>query len=68
MKEELIEVLFQYKEAFASDSKPLGSIKGDKVNIMFNVERPYPQLFKRPAFPAIPRARESLEPHIYKLM
>ncbi|MBW0538891.1 hypothetical protein O181_078606 [Austropuccinia psidii MF-1] len=28
MKEELIEILFQYREAFASDNEPLGPIKG----------------------------------------
>ncbi|MBW0539832.1 hypothetical protein O181_079547 [Austropuccinia psidii MF-1] len=35
---------------------------------MLNVERPYPQLLRRPAYPASPRARESLENHINGLM
>ncbi|MBW0512919.1 hypothetical protein O181_052634 [Austropuccinia psidii MF-1] len=30
MKEELIIILFQYREAFASDNEPLGAIKGVK--------------------------------------
>ncbi|MBW0509678.1 hypothetical protein O181_049393 [Austropuccinia psidii MF-1] len=68
MKEELIEILFQYREVFASDNEPLGAIKGHEVDIMLNVERPYPPLLRRPAYPARPRARESLKSHINKLM
>ncbi|MBW0548846.1 hypothetical protein O181_088561 [Austropuccinia psidii MF-1] len=68
MKEELIEILFQYREAFASDNEPLGAIKGHEMDIMLNVERPYPPLLRRPAYPASPRAREALESHINELM
>ncbi|MBW0558185.1 hypothetical protein O181_097900, partial [Austropuccinia psidii MF-1] len=68
MKEELIEILFQYREAFASDDEPLGAIKGHELDIMLNVERPYPQLLRIPAYPASPRAREKLENHINELM
>ncbi|MBW0534358.1 hypothetical protein O181_074073 [Austropuccinia psidii MF-1] len=68
MKEELIEILFQYREAFASDDEPLGAIKGHEVEIMINVERPYPPVLRRPACPAGPRAREALESHINELL
>ncbi|MBW0563564.1 hypothetical protein O181_103279 [Austropuccinia psidii MF-1] len=68
MKEELIEILFQYREAFASDDESLGAMKGHEVEIMLNVERPYPPLLRRPAYPASPRAREALESHINDLM
>ncbi|MBW0576773.1 hypothetical protein O181_116488 [Austropuccinia psidii MF-1] len=68
MKEELIEILFQYREAFASDTEPLWAIKGHEVDIMLNVERPYLPLLRRPAYPASPRARETLESHINDLM
>ncbi|MBW0506615.1 hypothetical protein O181_046330 [Austropuccinia psidii MF-1] len=68
MKEELIEILFQYREAFASDDEPLGAIKGHEVDIILNVERPYPPLLRRPPYPASPRAREALESHINELM
>ncbi|MBW0511418.1 hypothetical protein O181_051133 [Austropuccinia psidii MF-1] len=68
MKEELIEILFQYRRAFASDNEPLGAIKGHEVDIMLSVERPYPPLLRRPASPASHRAREALESHINKLM
>ncbi|MBW0503910.1 hypothetical protein O181_043625 [Austropuccinia psidii MF-1] len=68
MKEELIEIVFQWREASASDNKPLGAIKGHEVDIMLNVERPYPPLLRRLAYPARPRAREALETHIDEQM
>ncbi|MBW0570932.1 hypothetical protein O181_110647 [Austropuccinia psidii MF-1] len=68
MKEELIGILFQYRKAFASDNEPLGAIKGHEVDIMRNVQRPYPPLLRRPAYPDGPRAREELESHINELM
>ncbi|MBW0498130.1 hypothetical protein O181_037845 [Austropuccinia psidii MF-1] len=68
MKEELVEIKFQYREAFASDNEPLVAIKGHEVDIMLNVERTYPPLSRIPAYPASPRAREALESHINELM
>ncbi|MBW0512806.1 hypothetical protein O181_052521 [Austropuccinia psidii MF-1] len=56
------------REAFASDNEPLGAIKGREVEIMLSVERPYPPLLRRQAYPASPRARETLESHINELM
>ncbi|MBW0519057.1 hypothetical protein O181_058772 [Austropuccinia psidii MF-1] len=64
MKEDLIEILFHYWEGFASDNEPLGHLKGHEVNIMLNFEIPYPLLSRKSAYPASPRARESLETHI----
>ncbi|MBW0532335.1 hypothetical protein O181_072050 [Austropuccinia psidii MF-1] len=57
MKEELIEISFQYREAFASDDESLGAIEGHEVDVILNVEISYPLLLRRPAYPAIPRAR-----------
>ncbi|MBW0460565.1 hypothetical protein O181_000280 [Austropuccinia psidii MF-1] len=68
MKEDLIEILCQYREAFSSDNEPLGVIKGHKVDIMLNVKRPYPPLLRIPAYPASPRAREASEAHINELI
>ncbi|MBW0544237.1 hypothetical protein O181_083952 [Austropuccinia psidii MF-1] len=68
MKERLINLLFKYKSAIATDKEPLGAIIGHEVDIILNVEKHNPTLFKRPAYPDIPRARESLEVHIKELM
>ncbi|MBW0569425.1 hypothetical protein O181_109140 [Austropuccinia psidii MF-1] len=68
MKEKFIDFLFEYKNAFETDKKPLGAIIGHEVDIILNVEKPYPPLLRRPAYPASPRAREALEVHIKELM
>ncbi|MBW0509963.1 hypothetical protein O181_049678 [Austropuccinia psidii MF-1] len=41
-KEQLIEILFQYREAFSSDNEPLGSTKAHEVDIILILEMPYP--------------------------
>ncbi|MBW0548429.1 hypothetical protein O181_088144 [Austropuccinia psidii MF-1] len=68
MRNELIDVLYTYNNAFASDNEPLGAIKGHEVYITLNIDRPYPPVLKRPAYPASPRAREALEKHIQELI
>ncbi|MBW0466127.1 hypothetical protein O181_005842 [Austropuccinia psidii MF-1] len=68
MKEKLIDLLFKYENAFETDKEPPGAIIGREVDIILNVEKPHPPLIIRPAYPAIPRAREALEVHIKELM
>ncbi|MBW0549967.1 hypothetical protein O181_089682 [Austropuccinia psidii MF-1] len=68
MRHELVDVLYTYKTAFTSYNGPLGAIKGHEVDITLNVERPYPPVLRRPAYPASPRAREALEKHIQELI
>ncbi|MBW0520414.1 hypothetical protein O181_060129 [Austropuccinia psidii MF-1] len=68
MKEKLIDLLFKYKNAFATDKERLRSIIAHEVDIILNVEKPYPPLLRRPDYPVSPRAREALEVHIKELM
>ncbi|MBW0544962.1 hypothetical protein O181_084677 [Austropuccinia psidii MF-1] len=68
MRQELSNVLYIYKNAFASDNEPLGAIKGNEVDITFNIGRPYPPVLRRSDYPARPRAREALEKHIQELI
>ncbi|MBW0551363.1 hypothetical protein O181_091078 [Austropuccinia psidii MF-1] len=65
---ELSSLLYNHKEAFASDKEPLGAIIGHEVDIILNIERPYPPLLRRPAYPASPKSREALETHIKELL
>ncbi|MBW0577821.1 hypothetical protein O181_117536 [Austropuccinia psidii MF-1] len=64
MRNELINVLCTYNNEFASDNEPLGAITGHEVDITLNIDRPYPPLLRKPAYPASHRARESLEKNI----
>ncbi|MBW0561859.1 hypothetical protein O181_101574 [Austropuccinia psidii MF-1] len=68
IKEKLIDLLFKYKNAIGTDKEPLGAMIGHEVDIILNVEKPYPPLLRRPACPASPKAREALEVHIKELM
>ncbi|MBW0497208.1 hypothetical protein O181_036923 [Austropuccinia psidii MF-1] len=68
MREKRIDILFKYQNAFANDKEPLGEIIGHEVNIILNMEKSYPPLLRRPAYPASPKAREALEAHIKELM
>ncbi|MBW0535636.1 hypothetical protein O181_075351 [Austropuccinia psidii MF-1] len=68
MRHDLIDVLYTYKNAFASDNKPLGTIKGHGFDITLNIDRAYPPVLRRQAYAASPRAREALEKHIQELI
>ncbi|MBW0530030.1 hypothetical protein O181_069745, partial [Austropuccinia psidii MF-1] len=68
MRHDLIDVLYTYKNAFASDNEPLGAIKGHEVDITLNIDRQYPPVLRKPAYLASSRAREALERHIQELI
>ncbi|MBW0558779.1 hypothetical protein O181_098494 [Austropuccinia psidii MF-1] len=68
MRHDLIDVLYTYKNAFASDNEPLGGIKGHEVDITLNIDRSSPPVIRRPAYPANHRAREALEKLIQELI
>ncbi|MBW0540791.1 hypothetical protein O181_080506 [Austropuccinia psidii MF-1] len=68
MRHGLIDVLYTYNNAFASDNEPLGAIKWHEVDITLNINRPYPPVLRRPAYPASPRAREALQKHIQEFI
>ncbi|MBW0531198.1 hypothetical protein O181_070913 [Austropuccinia psidii MF-1] len=68
MRHDLIDVLYTYRNAFASDNEPLGTIKGHEVHITLHIDRSYPPALRRPAYQASPRARRALEKHVQDLI
>ncbi|MBW0567609.1 hypothetical protein O181_107324 [Austropuccinia psidii MF-1] len=68
MRNEPIDVLYTYNNEFSSDNGPSGAIKGPEVEITRNIDRPYPPVLRRPAYPASPRLIEALEKHIQELI
>ncbi|MBW0534427.1 hypothetical protein O181_074142, partial [Austropuccinia psidii MF-1] len=68
IRHEPIDVLYTYNNEFASNNEPLGAIKGHGVDITLNIDRPYPPVLIRPAYPASPRAREALGKHIQEFI
>ncbi|MBW0568000.1 hypothetical protein O181_107715 [Austropuccinia psidii MF-1] len=49
MSQELIDVLYTYKNLFASDDEPSGAIRGHEAYITLNIDRPYPSVLRRSA-------------------
>ncbi|MBW0536360.1 hypothetical protein O181_076075 [Austropuccinia psidii MF-1] len=68
MRQELIDVLYTYKNSFASDNEPLGPIEGHEAYITLNIDRPYPPVLRRTTYQASTRAGEALEKHIQELI
>ncbi|MBW0560536.1 hypothetical protein O181_100251, partial [Austropuccinia psidii MF-1] len=65
---ELSSLLYEHREAFASDKEPLGEIIDHEADIILNIERPYPPLLRRPSYPASPKSRKALEIHMKELL
>ncbi|MBW0540420.1 hypothetical protein O181_080135 [Austropuccinia psidii MF-1] len=65
---ELSSLLYAHRGTFASNKEPVGEIIGHEVDIILNIERPYPPLLRRPAYPVSPKSREALEIHIKELL
>ncbi|MBW0527992.1 hypothetical protein O181_067707 [Austropuccinia psidii MF-1] len=61
---ELSSLLYAHRGAFASDKEPLGAIIGDEVDIILNIERTYPPLMRRPAYPEISKVGHNEEVEI----
>ncbi|MBW0554633.1 hypothetical protein O181_094348 [Austropuccinia psidii MF-1] len=68
MRNELVDVFYTYKNAFASDNEPLGVIEGHESDITLNIYRPYPPVLRRTAYPASLIAREAMDKHIQELI
>ncbi|MBW0525359.1 hypothetical protein O181_065074 [Austropuccinia psidii MF-1] len=68
MRHDLVDVLYTYKNSFASDNEPIGPIEGNEVDITLNIDRPYPPVHRIPAYPSSPRAKKAFEKHIQGLI
>ncbi|MBW0568443.1 hypothetical protein O181_108158 [Austropuccinia psidii MF-1] len=58
MRHDIIDVLYTYRNAFASDDAPLGTIKGHEVDITLNTDRPYPQYLEDQLLQPIPELKK----------
>ncbi|MBW0575557.1 hypothetical protein O181_115272 [Austropuccinia psidii MF-1] len=68
MNEKGIDLLYKYKTAFETEKGPLGTIIGNEIDIILDLDKPHPPLLRRPAYPIIPRAINALEIHIKELI
>ncbi|MBW0552543.1 hypothetical protein O181_092258 [Austropuccinia psidii MF-1] len=65
---ELSSLLYDHKGAFSADKEPLGALIGHEADILLDIERPYPPLLGRSAYPASAKSREALETYIKELL
>ncbi|MBW0554555.1 hypothetical protein O181_094270 [Austropuccinia psidii MF-1] len=56
------------KKNLNKTKEPLGAKIGHEVDIILNIERTYPPLLRRAAYPASPKSREALGIHIKELL
>ncbi|MBW0508156.1 hypothetical protein O181_047871 [Austropuccinia psidii MF-1] len=68
MRQELIYVLYTYKNSFSSYNEHLGAIRGHKADFTLNIDRKYSPVLRRPAYQESPRAKEALLKHIQELI
>ncbi|MBW0582889.1 hypothetical protein O181_122604 [Austropuccinia psidii MF-1] len=64
LQNELPSLIYDHKRAFSSDKESLGAPIGHEADIFLHIERPYPPLLRRSAYPASPKSREALEIYI----
>ncbi|MBW0560356.1 hypothetical protein O181_100071 [Austropuccinia psidii MF-1] len=57
----LLKMLRKNKPAFAIGEEPLGKITGHDIELYLNVERPYPPMLRRPAYPESLETRKEIE-------
>ncbi|KAG0142865.1 hypothetical protein CROQUDRAFT_49639, partial [Cronartium quercuum f. sp. fusiforme G11] len=58
----------KYRNQFDLGNNNLGEIKNHPVHVKLNVEKPYPPILKKNAYPASPRNRVEIEKHIDELL
>ncbi|MBW0528797.1 hypothetical protein O181_068512 [Austropuccinia psidii MF-1] len=65
---ELSALSYDHREDFASDKESLGAIIGHEVDIILNIEIPFPPLLSRPAYTEGAKSREALEIHFEEIL
>ncbi|MBW0475686.1 hypothetical protein O181_015401 [Austropuccinia psidii MF-1] len=64
----LLKILRKNGPAFAIGEEPLGKIRGHKLELYLDVERPYPPMLSRPPYPESLETRNEIEKNINELL
>ncbi|KAG0139010.1 hypothetical protein CROQUDRAFT_24771, partial [Cronartium quercuum f. sp. fusiforme G11] len=67
-KKTIENIIIQYAEQFGLIGKEIGTIINHPVHVSLNIEKPYPPILRKAAYPASPRNRIEIEKHIDELM
>ncbi|KAG0140245.1 hypothetical protein CROQUDRAFT_16213, partial [Cronartium quercuum f. sp. fusiforme G11] len=61
-------IIRKFHKAFALGDMEIGAVKNHEVEIKLTVEKPYPPILRKAAYPASPRNRVEIERHIKELI
>ncbi|MBW0580434.1 hypothetical protein O181_120149 [Austropuccinia psidii MF-1] len=64
----LLKMLRKNTPAVSISEETLGKIRGHKIELYLDVERPYPTMLRRPPYPASLETRKEIEKHINELL
>ncbi|MBW0503877.1 hypothetical protein O181_043592 [Austropuccinia psidii MF-1] len=64
----LLKMLKKNRPAFAIGEEPLGKIKGHDIELYLDMERPYPPMLRRTAYPASVETRKENGKHMNELL
>ncbi|KAG0139976.1 hypothetical protein CROQUDRAFT_21404, partial [Cronartium quercuum f. sp. fusiforme G11] len=65
---QLENMILEFKEQFGLGDKILGTIEKHPIQVKLNIEKPYPPILRKAAYPASPRNRVEIEKHIDDLL
>ncbi|KAG0140692.1 hypothetical protein CROQUDRAFT_52862, partial [Cronartium quercuum f. sp. fusiforme G11] len=61
-------IIRKFHKAFALGEVEMGTVKNHEVEIKLTVEKPYPPILRKAAYPASPRNRVEIGRHIKELV
>ncbi|MBW0557129.1 hypothetical protein O181_096844 [Austropuccinia psidii MF-1] len=64
----LLKMLRKNRPAFSIGGEPSGNIRGHDIELYLDVERPYPNMLRRPPYIASMESRKEFEKHINELL
>ncbi|MBW0466091.1 hypothetical protein O181_005806 [Austropuccinia psidii MF-1] len=64
----LLKMMSKNRPAFAIGKGPLGKIRVHDIELYLDVERPYPDMLRRPPYPANLETRKEIKKHINELL
>ncbi|KAG0145689.1 hypothetical protein CROQUDRAFT_705145, partial [Cronartium quercuum f. sp. fusiforme G11] len=67
-KQAIINLIHKYAEQFGLSGKEIGTIRNHFVHVTLTIEKPYPPILRKAAYPASPRNRLEIEKHIDELL
>ena len=66
-RDDILQLIEKFPDSFGLGECPIGTIKGHEIEMKPTIDKPYPSILRKAAYPATPRNRTELEKHIQEL-